>query len=408
MKKFIRITFLAFIIYKVFTCTSLQKNTNSDNEVKIEWVHSLLAEGDKITSEVLTKVKNNKSTTKVIKWYFIEAPMYKPSNAPIEITSVNQLEKLKKNSPEKIISLIITFDEKIDSSTNVIKLDSFKELEYLRINNTNYAPLDLTGLKNIKTLHFNRVYDLLELPKGIDDLESLEHLSIYGANKIKQFPKEIYHLTKLKTLQITGLGSYGYKITPDLKNLKEINYLDISSNIIIPKEIGTLKNLKELNIDNGSYETAFQEIYNLPNLEILGLRTYSESDLIGISALQNLKVLNLQANKLIPEIGSLSSLEGLIINYNNGSYPNELRNMDNLVSIQIISDNQITEAPNFIPYLKKLDYLEIRNCSKLSEFGQDYRQLEGVSLIQLIYNDSIKIIPKNLIHLKDRVIVKKK
>ena len=108
-------------------------------------------------------------------------------------------------------------------------------------------------LTNLKRLHI-RMYGLKEPPKWIFDLITLEELTI--DYPIEKLPKEIGKLINLKELNIHG---------SDLKKL--------------PKEIGKLTKLKKLDISYGNYgecdklEGVPKEICNLVNLENIQMKS---------------------------------------------------------------------------------------------------------------------------------------
>ena len=112
---------------------------------------------------------------------------------------------------------------------------------------------EVSLLTNLKRLHII-MYGLKEPPKWIFDLITLEELTI--DYPIEKLPKEIGKLINLKELNIHG---------SDLKKL--------------PKEIGRLTKLKKLDISYGTYgecdklEELPKEICNLVNLENIQMKS---------------------------------------------------------------------------------------------------------------------------------------
>ena len=136
----------------------------------------------------------------------------------------------------------------------------------------------------------------------------------------------------------------------------------------IPKELGSLSNLKRLELGNNKLTGEIPtELGNLGNLEILLL---GSNLLIGeipmeLGSLSNLKVLGLGSNQLtgeIPmELGSLSNLETLVININQltGEIPKELGNLSNLEILALWANRLTGEIPTVLGSLSNLRTLEL-------------------------------------------------
>lgn len=123
--------------------------------------------------------------------------------------------------------------------------------------------------------------------------------------------------------------------------------LDLSSKriLVLPNEIGLLKELKELNLKSNL-------LHNLPN---------------EIGQLTNLKILNLESNELsnLPvEIGKLINLEKLNISTNDIScFPNSISNLVNLKELDFSINKKIEKLPDGIDNLVNLEKLIANGCS---------------------------------------------
>lgn len=327
---------------------------------------------------------------------------------------IDDLSELKQYDPieaEKVLGMTISIGQHVDSTVmeNIVPLGKFSKLESLVIKDAPYAPYDFKGLSKLKTLIFDYVYHLNEIPVSIGELSQLKYLIILGANKIQVLPESIFDLEHLVALALTGVKPQGDTISAKISNLQHLEYLKIGyCSFHIPDKIGALQHLKEFRIHNYfGYDIPTKVIYQLPKLEILGLNAFEAEQLIGIGQLQSLKVLNLSSDFLTSEIGKLTQLEGLMLSgFKGETYPEEFKNLKNLKALKILTNKFLTDAPEFIPLLSKLQHLEFRDCDKLQYFGTAYSNMKAIESIEFLYNDLISEIPDNLSHVSDKVRVK--
>ncbi len=168
--------------------------------------------------------------------------------------------------------------------------------------------------------------------------------------------EKIHLFTKLQVLHISGY----YK-------------LDIS----IPKEIGLLKNLQVLKIENNKSISLPKEIEALQNLRLLDLSHNKLTSLPnGIETLGNLEILNLSNNKLtsLPkEIGKLKKLKVLKLSNNMlNSLPEEIMELENLEVLEL-GRNLFIKVPEGIWKLKKIRVIDLsgnNNLALTDNFGK--------------------------------------
>lgn len=163
----------------------------------------------------------------------------------------------------------------------VAAIPKFVNVEYLYFGGEQFLPDEIFELKKIKILFLNGGYDRITLSEKIVQLKELEHLKLgYSSIKLPGNIDQLKNLTsimmpgggldqpdalfRLKHLKLLALKFNSAEAMPDLKNLKNLEYLE--TNHFIP-EIASLTNLRTLKL-NGS---TVGDISNLKNLEVLSL-----------------------------------------------------------------------------------------------------------------------------------------
>jgi Leucine-rich repeat (LRR) protein len=167
---------------------------------------------------------------------------------------------------------------------------SIETEQYLRLKNKIYSDL------STKDLSINYWEKLKEIPSEINLLQQLESLSIYKNKSIKKYPSELADLpnlrhvslrfnnlkqipvvfkemTQLETLVLSNNRFLASTKWEHLSQMKALKLLDLSCSLqnlsILPKEIGCLQNLKELNISGNKLKELPENLKNLTQLETL-------------------------------------------------------------------------------------------------------------------------------------------
>ncbi|HXP50056.1 MAG TPA: hypothetical protein VN922_08885 [Bacteroidia bacterium] len=219
--------------------------------------------------------------------------------------------------------------------------------------------IDTTTLDSINGTAYTSLRKALLKPDRVISL----HLSPSGEgvtpNEIKHLPTQIGTLTNLKELQISCL-EYLQNLPSEIGNLKSLERLIINNgngcmmNVSIPTSIGNLTNLKELTLygaidnsfdsverDTTTYDSRF-ELKELPQT---------------IASLQNLEVLDLGRNglkKIPPQVFVLHKLRILRLDYNSISeIPSSISNLINLEELSLVSITQV-KLPKSMKTLKGL------------------------------------------------------
>ncbi|BDA76389.1 hypothetical protein CAL7716_105550 (plasmid) [Calothrix sp. PCC 7716] len=205
-------------------------------------------------------------------------------------------------------------------------------------------------------------------------------------NNLSYLPKEIGFLNQLEELQV-----FGNKLTiipAEIGQLVNLQYLNLHRNKLssIPAEIGQLVNLKFLDLRHNQLSSLSVEIGHLVNLQSLDLFYNKLSSIpAGIGKLVSLKYLNLSFNQLssLPtEIIQLSNLHSLQLGRNKlGCIPAEIIQLINLQSLGI-GLNQLSHVPAEISQLVNLQSLDLGG-NELSNLPAEIAQLVNLQSLDL-------------------------
>ena len=212
----------------------------------------------------------------------------------------------------------------------------------------------LTACEQNKTEYKNLKEALLN-PGQVISL-SLGPQSIENAEKAKHLPAELVKLINLKVLNISCLKNLE-DLPEEIGNLKSLENLNIDEgngcqmNISLPSSIGQLSNLKVLNL-RGALDNRYSAIDSVSK-EQFKIKKLPKS----ISNLQNLEELDLSRNGLhsVPsQVYSLKKLKILKLGYNEiYKISDSISNLTNLKELSLIIDS-ITNLPESMKMLKGL------------------------------------------------------
>jgi Leucine-rich repeat (LRR) protein len=175
--------------------------------------------------------------------------------------------------------------------TSVFTLSNLEELKLYK----NTKIKNFTDLRNLKKLKLLNLYflNLIKLPECFFELQDLETLAISNTykftNTLQVFTKLKYltlcgtrglkeipdGLTELKNLKMLRLFQNSISLTKeqDFSNLQNIEQISLYQNqiSIIPESIKCLNKLKKLNFGWNNLKEIPEFLFNLPELEWLGL-----------------------------------------------------------------------------------------------------------------------------------------
>ena len=248
-------------------------------------------------------------------------------------------------------------------------------------------------LKWHRNLKDNAVLDIrLERKKHYDN--NNWHLAI---NKWSDrfdlgLPRSKEELKKVRGIFSSGRGyEKGYAKRHPNKDISYYYFANIVWNRItyIPKEIGNMTNLKELDLHCHQIKEIPKEIGNLTKL------TYFEIYDGG------------QIEKIPSSIGNLTNLTKLHLRLNQiKEIPPSIGNLTNLITLNL-GYNQIKEIPSSIGYFTNLTYLSLNN-NQIKEIPSSIGYFTNLTYLGL-YDNPIKEIPTsigNLINLKALLLTK--
>lgn len=211
-----------------------------------------------------------------------------------------------------------------------------------------------------------RVVDNIEELKEVIEKNETIRLEI---TKVYEIPREIGKMTKLRELEV--FHTFIDKIPGEIGLLTNLRKLTISNNEFlrsIPKEIGLLTNLRVLCIrDYHHYLFYFlNEIKKLSNLEELEIKSKNLGRCYSLGNLKKLRKLTLHCNSMPINIKSLKNLEELEFSSTDRftfALPKGFERLRKLKSLDV-SNTRLQTLPIELAFLPKLEKLEFRSKFK--------------------------------------------
>lgn len=236
---------------------------------------------------------------------------------------------------------------------------------------------------------------------------NLEAISIGGINLDGELIEKLFQaLSNKEHFKKLRIGvCYLKKVPPSIHQLVNLETLDISNNQLttLPKEIGTLKNLKHLNLRNNRLLKVLpSEIGSLEQLEYLGFEGSKVSKIPN--TIGNCKKLTkivgnaCEIETLPAEIGKCIELKDVNLSYNKiDSIPSELGMLYNLKKLSL-GGNKISSLPSSFENLDKLLFCGLGH-NQFKTFPKSVLGLEKVQNLWLHKNEFNEV-PLELANLK--------
>ncbi|UJR16267.1 hypothetical protein I4U23_003174 [Adineta vaga] len=245
--------------------------------------------------------------------------------------------------------------------------------------------------------------DVLRYTRTLEDL-------LLDANQLQDLPKGVYRLIQLRRLTLSD-NEIQY-ISPEIGQLVNLEELDCSRNDIaeIPENIRHCRSLQRLDCSGNPLANNLPPgIIHLRQLSQLTLNDVSLAELPReIGSLSNLRVLEVRENllKILPEsLVQLTKLESLDLGSN--VIEQLPQHMSNLLSLKELwlDSNEIIELPDDLGRLKRLQCLDISE-NKLTSLPDDIGDLESLTNLELSSNQ-IEYIPSTIGRLNQRLLILK-
>lgn len=235
-----------------------------------------------------------------------------------------------------------------------------------------------------------------DLKKPITTWSGLEFEEIKGEKRVVgintreyqiygELPNELGNLRELKKLAITG-GSLTGRIPVTITSLRKLEEINIPFREgyvewYVPENVGDMKALKTLSV--GYLKIApdfFKNLYQITTLERISLSSF-EGDLPeGISALANLKELDLSYSKV-------------------ASLPQDFGNLASLENLNLSGCRKLTRLSDNLGQLPKLTTLQLMNAASLETLPENIGDLTALTTFSMNGCEALVAIPESFVRL---------
>lgn len=252
---------------------------------------------------------------------------------------------LSKNNLSKFDTLPISKIKKLDLSNNnisEIKLTNMKDIISLRLKNNKLKEVNLKN--NLK---------LEELDISFNKIKELSYFSNLTSLDIEA--TDIEDVIVNKELKRINIGSTKFKDIEFIKNLEDLEDLNVSNTNITNLDLSKYRKLKSLNISD-----TYLEKFNIKDNLLLQILKAEKAHIknIDLSNNKDIEVLNLSNNKIEEiDLKELTKLKDLNLS-NNKLKTINLTRFKKLNSL-IVNNNELKEIDT--KELKDLEVLEIAN-----------------------------------------------
>ncbi|KAG2394725.1 putative late blight resistance protein-like protein [Vigna angularis] len=314
---------------------------------------------------------------------------------------------------QHVRSILIFTDEVSSKDFTRRLLEKYMRLKVLDFE---YAPLydvpeNLGSLIHLKYLSF-RGTSITSLPKSINKLQNLETLDVRAFGGI-EVPKEITKLRKLRCLLGDPISSVAVKDSlGSITSLEKMYVLIIDPDGVVIRELGKLKQLRDLRLSNLSGDhgdTLCSSINEMPLLERLHIslkyRTTEALDLHIRLSLSKLRKLHLcgrlkEFPNWIPQLQNLVKLS-LVESRLTNIRLTDLGSMPNLLLLSFDSNSYDGETLHFENRgFQKLKELKLNGLQQLSSIFIDSGALQSLEKLQIMSILQLKAVPCGIQHLK--------
>ncbi|CAF1614707.1 unnamed protein product [Rotaria magnacalcarata] len=360
--------------------------------------------------------------------------MFKCFPIPFCNRNLEQIDKRHCNLttvPDDVLRYTRTLEELLldanqlqDLPKGVYRLTQLRRLTFSD-NEIQYISPEIGQLVNLEELDCSR-NDIAEIPDNIRHCRLLQRLDCSGNPLANNLPAGIIHLRQLCQLTLNDvslaelprdIGSLSnlrlleirenlLKVLPDsLVQLPKLESLDLGSNVIeqLPNHMGNLQSLKELWLDSNEIHELPADIGRLKRLQCLDVSenklTYLPEEIGDLESLTNLELSSNQIESLPSTIGQLKH-RLLILKINSNSLTKLCEEIGQCLALTelILTENALTELPVTIGNLKKLSNLNV-DRNQLTHLPVEISGCESLGMLSLRDN-RVTQIPSELSKLK--------
>ncbi|CAF1044044.1 unnamed protein product, partial [Didymodactylos carnosus] len=262
-------------------------------------------------------------------------------------------------------------------------------------------PDNIRHCRSLQTLDCSGNPLAKNLPPGFIHLRNLSQLTLNDVS-LTQLPDEIGSLTNLRLLEVRE--NLLKSLPESLTQLQRLESLDLGSNEIeqLPSGIGRLASLRELWLDINELNQIPVDIGHLKRLQCLDISdnklTQLPNEIGDLESLTNFELSTNQLDEIPATIGRLSKLLILKIDSNNlGQLCSEIGQCTSLNEL-ILTENALSELPTTIGNLKKLSNLNV-DRNQLTLLPVEISKCESLGVLSLRDNRLTRI-PNELSKLK--------
>jgi len=272
------------------------------------------------------------------------------------------------------------------------------------------VPEILGNLIHLKYLSFRNSW-IKSLPKSIGKLQNLETLDV-RETEVYDMPEEICNLRKLRHLMADEISSTSVKDTiGSMASLQKILFLEIDDDGVVIRELGKLKQLRDMRITNFKGEhsdTLCSSVNEMQFLKTLHIYVEDDDEVIDLhfkSSLNALRKLYLCGTlkvlpNWIPQLQNLVKLS-LVYSHLTNDPLESIKDMPNLLFLSIKSHAYEGEALHFQKGgFQTLKELRLKCLQNLTSICFDRGALHSLEKLRLKEIPKLKRVPSGIQHLE--------
>jgi Leucine-rich repeat (LRR) protein len=275
------------------------------------------------------------------------------------------------------------------------RITEFKELKNLDLSMNPFKEVSekIGELTHLKKLNLSYNYHTA-LPESLANLQKLEELAMFYNYNIKSIPDVVARLASLKLLHFSNCGELK-KVPDQIGDLKNLEALFLNDTILerLPESVGQLTQLKYVKLSNTKLKKLPDSFDKLINLEHLFIDIPSLDLNDAFEKIKNLPKLSLLSISLLQQyptnLKELKYVKTLIITQNYDLYrkgferlplPESITEIPNLETLDLTNNNQLVSLPESIGKMNNLKNLHISSTAikSLPESLQHLSKLEVV------------------------------